>query len=129
MSDCKRGDVCVIPKGYIGERDAILRERAAFEAGMRYAEPFTMSHADCKSCAEHVRERYPLPRVTRPRVVQTDDGWEFCFLNTRVDALLMGRRIGTMRWMNAGYPDLTLRCYKQLATLFENPTETVEDDA
>jgi hypothetical protein len=64
--------------------------------------------------------------------VQDEWGWEFCFLNTRGDALLMARRVGTTRWMNDSddaYPTLTLSRYERIATLVANPTETVEDDA
>ncbi len=60
------------------ERDAVLRERAAFRVGVDYGASNVDSrglvhgeaHAGgCRWCTAEEKRRYPLPKLKRPRVV------------------------------------------------------------
>ena len=102
------------------ERDMIVRERRAFVEGANYGA--TGATMRIYSEAEH---RYPLPKVTRPRVVTDEYGDLWKFEN------------GVFRWSNchkdaiqwehvnpAWAPTATL--VTLWAALLANPTETVE---
>jgi hypothetical protein len=60
----------------VSEKDAVLRERAAFRAGVdalfiSNAVPAGMQSNRAVACAQaSAEDLYPLPKVTRPRVVQ-----------------------------------------------------------
>lgn len=51
----------------VSQRDAVMRERAAFLAGVEYRGTIASmtSHrpSDCRKCSDEVQSRYPLPAV------------------------------------------------------------------
>ncbi len=118
----------------ITERDAVLRERAAarYMAGYFWDRNYfsipMKPHENPMEEAEHrIADRYPLPKVTRPRVMPWHD-WEY----RRTERFgTETRRKGTEGWMDAGTfsssaPPMFLR---MLADLAERPTEEIEDDS
>ena len=127
MRECGQFDPA---PGTISERAAILRERAAFERG------FVTGRAGCPLAhAEELRplgqkfarEAFPLPRVTRPRVVRWPDGG---FVRLRNGAWQWGSD-GLAYWRPLApfYEAYATEKVHILADLLANPTETVEDDA
>ena len=105
------------------EREMVLAQRAAFIAGAEYRrEPPQHSAVDCDACHAMSRDRYPLPKVTRPRVVQDANGWRWRV----VDGVLQSLPGGDV-WNNVVYiNDRNRRTV--LADLLANPTETMEDE-
>jgi hypothetical protein len=116
------------------EREAVLRERKAFVAGavQHRSGGDCVGEVSCGGCAElasdfaeKAKRRYPLPKVTRPRVVTTVDGcWRFAN--------------GRIQWKSAMFPDdrdwedadaswtLTGPRIRLFVDLVANPTETVD---
>ena len=119
----------------ISEREAVMRERAAFVAG---AERFACE--GCKGLApdyagKEAAERYPLPTVTRPRVV-TDPHLRDDSVSWRVfDGVIQYREnrdamldsIIDSSWV-VGPPQFipTAERVAMWADLLANPTEEVE---
>jgi hypothetical protein len=108
------------------ERETVLRERAAFLAGRLdiASNGMIAANADVNARAA---ERYPLPKVTRPRVVEdpTIDGIEWSLVCGSI-------RIGTSMEIARGYPRSNERIPPTAsrvalwADLFAHPTEEVE---
>lgn len=97
------------------ERDAVLRERAAFANGAAWG-PGWHRESDLDEAAK----RYPLPKVIRPRVVCM--GWsEARIVDGRVETRGLG---GSGEW-RANFT--TVEQLRELASLIDNPTEEVED--
>lgn len=121
----------------ITERDAVLRQRAAFFDGAYWA--WVNNYAECTGAKfnhegyvhEQAADRYPLPTITRPRVVKdaADPSVEFCF----VDGVLQYRADSGSWWRlvpddgrvptTIFYP--TAERVRLWADLLANPTEEV----
>lgn len=107
------------PKKYT-EREYVLAQRDAFMAGL--ADPIQYWGKDA---LQEARKRYPLPRVTRPRVVKDATGWEWMLAD---GSQLRYRASFASDWSDS----LNLGAKGRIAALRDllaNPTETVEEDA
>lgn len=116
--------------GSVTEREAVLREREAYRAGIA-AERAVVCERMRIGKPMPAAERYPLPKVTRPRVVRERDG--------EVEWTLIGGQLhwrwtreGNAPWM-AGprgvvMGDVTPAMARAWDDLFTTPTETVDDD-
>ena len=107
------------------ERETVLRERAAFRAGIEFAahERIGSGHLQpCQDCARGIVTRYPLPLVTRPRVVEIQGALYRVGENGRLQQQSAGAWVET-------YVRLDAERVKCFAALLENPTEIVEDGA
>jgi hypothetical protein len=116
----------------VTERDAILRERAAYVRGFhttvsncntRIENQYAPARADSERFA---RELYPLPRVTRPRVVYDKQQALWRCVAGYVEVKLRGEKdfsklAGTILYM-------TDERIAILDDLRANPTEEVEAD-
>lgn len=109
------------------EREAVLRERRAFLSGV--GRTLTETHAKLAAA-----EYYPLPKVTRPRVV-TDSGAGLIARETswRVVGGALQWKTGS-EWNNLAGPMnegmfITAQRVRILADLLANPTEEAEDDS
>jgi len=114
----------------ISEKDAILRERRAWIAGLRGStyQPSLTSKRENELAAQ----MFPLPKLTRPRVVRDADGNEWCFRDSRDTALLMCKPARFGDWINDSHPDYPSMTRERLALMVElikHPTEEIEDDA
>lgn len=136
------------------EREVIKREREAFCAGVytthndqrdsRNAKAdsgvyewhalYDRPHLNIEKAEKFAAERYPLPKVVRPRVLKDSEGTQW---RVNSDGRLEFRTIDDWHVMLAesghGLYGTALkpngnRC-RLWADLFENPTETVPDDA
>lgn len=120
------------------ERDVVMRERAAFAKG-RCMSQHEMHEEElpCIACNQRARHLYPLPSVTRPRVVRdvtsgmAGGGYEWRVVNGGIQ----WRPLGDMTWRAPASDGVVHGMYlfpervRTLADLLANPTETVEDDA
>lgn len=130
---------------FVTEREAVLRERAAWIKGARFAEEnHTAVHPlNCEPCREYAASLYCLPRVTRPRVVADPHkdarGWDQLW---RAVAGKVQWRGCSGEWYDLGIPgtsqladggrqimDVTRERALLWADLLANPTETVEDES
>jgi hypothetical protein len=114
----------------VTEREAVLRERDAFKQGAEFAGGYRDS--DLRQI--EVARRYPLPKVTRPRVVRDplDASIEWTVLD---DHLHWRRVVGYIatEWMlgpqGAPLGHVTAEMCRVWADLLDNPTETVEAES
>lgn len=111
----------------ISERDAVLRERAAFEHGFRLAR----GGVGLVLYAPHEAARvYPLPKVTRPRVLKDPEGnYEYRITGDGEVQFRHTSDIG--EWIDlTGAPmwvgNMTVARVRVWADLLANPTEEVE---
>lgn len=117
----------------ISEREAVLREREAWTrarvgATLHNYHPriagATVGCAECEHARQRARELYPLPKVTRPRVVTDSD----CYQWRAVGGSLQWRKRDSAVW---SAEDVTVVRPSQVALLAEllaNPNETVDAD-
>jgi hypothetical protein len=122
MGHCT-GSTGPMPTPRITEREAVLRERAAYVRGCGRGR-LLYSLAGCDGIS--AREEYPLPEITRPRVVQHEGNY---FRVEQGDALSHSRNgvyFGSLRTFKGITVDAAL--VRVLADLLANPTETVEDN-
>jgi hypothetical protein len=112
------------------ERELVLAQRRAFRDGAQalYCHKVIPSgHSPYADALDEVREstdkRYPLPKVTRPRVV-SDGTLEWKYENGYV----MYRYSGSSDWYSTKYSEVPInpRRVEVLADLLANPTETVD---
>lgn len=111
------------------EKDAILLKRQAYMEGMSMMPSFVTLTPD--TLQREAKRRFPLPRVTRPRVVTENPfGLEYRAVRRPDGLLVIERRLAhsAEKWSE---PNLTLdpARVKFLAELLATPDETVEDDA
>lgn len=112
------------------ERELVLAKREAFVAGSEWhASSWTGSLAPLEA-----NDRYPLPRVTRPRVVRMDrtvPGREFRVSGGNIESRTIGVGLDgqPFRWTALAQITPTPERIRILADLLANPTEEVEDDA
>lgn len=113
------------------EREVVLREREAFVKGWKDFQSERVACAE-EDCYQAAARHFPLPTVTRPRVVRdsynADREWKF------VDGKLLTRTHWEPKWRDANtgpdrMPGWTPERVKLLAELIANPNETVPDDA
>lgn len=122
------------------EREMVLAKRAAYVLGAGYEYGYAIAgRLPTRELASAERElrrerlaadRYPLPSVTRPRVVRDTYSCEW----RAVDGALEWRTVGHISWTPPEpsgrvdgmylYPDRV----QLLADLLANPTETVEGE-
>lgn len=102
----------------ITEKEAVLRERAAFAKGAWTYVATTFADA------EHGAERlYPLPKITRPRE-EVFGGLKYLVR----DGCLMMIYTGGPVPLSSGLGAIkTIGDAKRLLALFDNPLETIED--
>jgi hypothetical protein len=126
----------------VTEREAVLRERAAFAEGaswQRYRGPSAdvLASARLSLTEAEAAHTYPLPRVTRPRVVRDphdDYGQEWRVVNGRLEFRPPYGQWGEAHKRTDAIYDgsclfPTLERIRMWADLLANPTETVEDES
>jgi len=110
----------------VSEREAVLRERAAYDAGV--ADVFRtaralggIEHVDARKWADQI---FPLPTIERPRVVPDPHGMNVVWSvkNGRISPR------GSSAWGQRTVEHITPERVALWADLLANPTETVEDD-
>lgn len=109
----------------ISEKDAVLRERAARVAGCVYAG----GEGHAEECLRRAPQKYPLPKVTRPRIVVLN-GYALRAVAGEIE-WAAGVTAGEPRWVGVSSRSaLSLRpttfLVRALADLLANPTEEVE---
>lgn len=116
--------------GEVTEREAVLRERAAYLWGWRQGRPVGCFEGDANREAER---RYPLPKVTRRRRVLDPHGLAV-FSDPVFWTVLDGQRKGVFAVHGdgcsaryQGMPAVTPERNALWADLLANPTEEVED--
>jgi hypothetical protein len=114
----------------VTEREAVLRERAAFVAGLLDAY-IPAAHAEfAPGAAARAVRRYPLPKVTRPRVVRSQHtGRTYCLWGGGDGVVVkdhFGRQVHDMGSHVEGIPLIDVPL---VAALLANPLEAVEDES
>jgi hypothetical protein len=119
----------------LSARDLVLAQRAAFVAGATVVNGFEFRPLGgiCgASFKEYAAGLYPLPTITRPRIVTDRDGYRWAV----IDGALMMARPGVITsewtwappppaaWNGDNYP-VSMAALKDLIT---SDTETVPDD-
>lgn len=103
------------------ERDLVLASRKAWLYGSQAGHHVTGEVTD-----RLLEALYPLPKITRPRVVKFDptNHSELCVIAGN----LMERHGPSFEWFNACGWQWSAEFVAFAAALFANPTEEVEDD-
>lgn len=115
----------------VSERDAVIRERKAFQHGAEHGKEYRTD-----SFASAAKSFYPLPKMTRPRVVRENGiGGEYEW--RAVDGVIECRNVtggsALTKWRtNDGTSAsfgmfISARRVRLLADLLANPTEEVDD--
>lgn len=112
----------------VTEAEAVRRERAAYLAGLEQHACTQEGHDRLK---RDVSLHYPLPRITRPRVVR-DTSTDGCPIEWRVTNGNIECRQAAGTWYEVAERGgakmwITPQRVAFLADLLANPTETVED--
>lgn len=117
----------------VTEREAVLRERAAIKhvvtylTGRGYFRPGLEVQPGEDPRGEidrHVLVRYPLPKVTRPRVVNTRDCGQWRYVDGHYEQRSGDR--GTWHEAPSGFV-IPIGQVDEIAALRTNPTEEVEE--
>ena len=110
------------------ERDMVLAQREAWQNGAACHS----THKTFGDIRRDAEKRYPLPKVTRPRVVVVQ-GREW---KVAPDGQLLSRAaeppgfsVGERTWTMRSQLMPIVRDINALADLLANPTETVEDES
>lgn len=115
----------------VTEREAVLRERAAFENGVNSmfienAVPATSETSEaCSRLEAEAATRYPLPKVTRARVLKNDTVFGSAYEFTVIDGTIKERLYGGS-WKTPSGWLLTADVVDAWADLLANPTEEVK---
>ena len=116
----------------VTERQAAFRERAAFAEGVTWERARGPRWSDG---AQTIAERhYPLPRITRPRVVQDSTGVYWRVVVAHDDArieyaeLFAPGRFTDVTCFRPGMPGVSPERVALWADLLARPTEDVPDD-
>lgn len=104
-----------MPVPPIPTKQSILLQREAYAKGLRHA------GYSAEGSASAARLAYPMPAITRPRVVTLSDGQQY----RRVDGTLEFRERDVFDWRESYITDEKIAT---LANLLANPTETVPDE-
>lgn len=126
----------------ISEKDVILRERDAFLRGAEWRlgvwqRALRVNYTQGEDEIAESRHLYPLPKVTRLRVVRAENGREFRVfagqMQTRTSTDMGGEWVclesGYALVTHGGGVHVTAARVKLWADLLANPTEEVEVDA
>lgn len=108
----------------ISEKDAILRERAAFEKGAEWGHHIAplVGYQDAEA-----QRRYPLPKVTRPREKKDCAGVRWRALGSTVQwCLYPDGNWNDVDTRGCGAMYLTVERVILIADLLANPTEEVD---
>jgi hypothetical protein len=115
----------------VTEREARLRERAAFLAGAKKALEVAQYGGFPWDGAEVTAEgRYPLPKVTRPRVITENSGISYSVILYGARSVIQFRYPKSDLWMSTIPESFTIDAVRAAiwADLLANPTEEVEVD-
>lgn len=104
------------------ERDAVMRERAAYVRG---ATCFVGNKDNRKALDETVAAIYPLPIIERPRVVTDSDGYQWRVVNGAVEYRYNAE---SSRWASDNGRYIRISDLARIASLLANPTELVPDE-
>lgn len=110
----------------ISEKDAILREREAFKQGVITWQRTTEMDPSWPGITAAANRAYPLPKVTRPRVVTDRYGVSWKIDDGELRNLCDGEWTGSVRTLDGGILAPTLDRVKLWADLLERPDEEVE---
>lgn len=114
----------------ISERDAVLRERAAFEEGVLTARKYERDGGAWPGSIALALARYPLPKITQPRVVTDCVQVQWRVLGSAVQ--WCARNGGAWNDVEArgwGNMYLTVERVTLIADLLANPLEEVEAES
>ena len=107
------------------EREVILCQQAAFEEGCRAVFRHEEGVTSWQGSRTLARKRFPLPKMTRPRVVHDhNDRCDYRAMNGTIE-----RRDEWQDWRLVNDTPPTARRVKLWADLLANPTEEVEETA
>ena len=105
------------------EREVIEMQREAFKYGVSHGQNYPcLTYKECEGASERM---YPLPKVTRPRVVRDEWDCEWRSLGGKMEFRLFGCR----EWkasVDYGSVDITPSRVGIWADLLANPTEEVD---
>ena len=107
----------------ITEKEAVMRERAAAHWGWAIYSPPRDNSCFATAC----EKRFPMPRVTRPRVVTDRDGYTF-----RVEGGEVQYRGTGASWYQVGLNNsisVNQERIRLWADLLNSPLETVEEES
>lgn len=106
----------------VTEAEAVKRERAAFVAGAnRCHQEFHDGMSVLKGAEKIAAKEYPLPKVSRPRVVKDRDGFSYRVVGGKLEFLSdCGAAWAELRDDAMIIPAGDVR---EIASLFDSPTE------
>lgn len=105
------------------EREKVLAEREAYRKGNASERAMAFGSGNYVGGGPVSAEKmYPLPKVTRPRIVVDRAGHEW----TWVEGRLCFRQTPTSNWISASSSLIGEGARDALATLLANPTEEVD---
>lgn len=110
------------------ERDAVLREREAFKAGIIAWQRVDGFDSKWPGITAAANKAFPLPMVERPRVVQAPGvpSYEFCVIDGTIRERACGHDKPT-EWRKPSAWVLNKEFVTCWADLLANPTELVEE--
>ena len=126
----------------VTEREAVLREQKAFIEGAKVGRASRSECYDdpCPKCIAQAKARYPLPTITRPRVVpdpEHPDTWHWRFVDGGFEWATLWdggnhwtrQPLGSVVVVEEHVTRVTPKRILAWADLIAHPTETVEDEA
>lgn len=109
----------------VTEREAVLRERTGYYAG--YVDGVCAADPGAVISPSHIQERaakrFPLPKVTRPRVVADSEGNAWRVVDGNLEC-----RDAVNEWTRVRHCGITAERLRMWADLLANPTEEVEEE-
>lgn len=115
------------------ERDAVLRERAAFLKGRKNRPLCVNAGPDCPSCVREAADTFPLPKVTRVRIVRDSAVFglhhEFAVIGGEVRERRVEADNMKFDWREPSGWLLNAAVIGVWADLLANPLEIVEAEA
>lgn len=108
-------------------RDVVLAEREAFIAGVNTRARLDVGD-DWKGAAHEAAKRYPLPKVTRPRVLSDGAGMQYSVIIDGERLVIQYRHKPNEMWSRTFPGVFTIDAVRAqiFADLLANPTEEVE---
>lgn len=118
------------------QREFVMAQRAAWRSGVDFGTGLKRPHEypdhPCAACDRKAAELFPLPKVTRPRVVADPHSlqmfWRVGVMGNGTNGLQSARSADASEWVVCGNYGLAItpERIKLWADLLENPSETVE---